>query len=378
MQKVKIIPTELQRMLDEKLTHRPTEAVASATPNAMQDISCAGLELDLSTTPCKRARLDTGTFCNYDCEFCYYKDMLDIKTPWDIVKKRIDHLLAYGITQVDLSGGESSVSPDWFTILDYCNDKFESISCLSHGGKFANMDFLKESRDRGLKEILFSLHGATAEVHDSITGRKGSFERILKGIANAKELGMIVRTNTTVYYKNYHQLENEHSALINSINPVESNFLTLNYWGDFNVIDFDNVGYEQMTNGIKRCIDKLNDGIEVNVRYAPYCYMKGYEKYVAGTYQHIYDVRDWNREMYTYTLDVSREYTEKEKIQNAYDACSTHRKRFYKKGIDCVKCKHFYICDGVEKEIAEFTPVHPDTGDKIKQVNFYRKNRDVR
>lgn len=378
----KIIPIELKQMLDTSSVNRLSEArvalLGDKTPNALQEIGCAGIELDLTTTPCTRARLDTGTFCNYDCEFCYYKDMLDIKTPWEIVKKRIDHLLAYGITEVDLSGGESSVSPDWFTILDYCNDKFQSISCLSHGGKFANMDFLIESRDRGLKEILFSLHGATAEVHDEITGRKGSFERILQGIRNAKELGMIVRVNTTVYYRNYHQLEEVHSALINSIMPTESNFITLNYWGDFNVIDFKNVSYKDMTDAIKKCIDRLNDGIEINVRYAPYCYMEGYEKYVAGTYQHIYDVRDWNREMYTYTLDVTRSYTPTEKIQNAYNACSTHRARFYKKTLDCLKCKHFYICDGIEKEILSDTPVIPAAGEKIKQVNFYRKNRDVR
>lgn len=378
----KVIPIELQNMFENKAMHSLSdvrlETLGNNEPNTLQDLSCAGLEYDLTTPACERARLNTGTFCNYDCEFCYYKEMLDVKTPWEIVKNRIDYLLQYGIKQVDLSGGESSVDPNWFTILDYCKDKFESISCLSHGGKFANMDFLKESRDRGLKEILFSLHGSTAEVHDSITGRKGSFERILKGIANAKELGMIVRTNTTVYYKNYHQLENEHSALINSINPVESNFITLNYWGDFNVIDFTNVSYEDMTNAIKKCIDKLNNGIEINTRYVPYCYMKGYEKYVAGTYQHIYDVRDWNREMYTYLLDVSKPYTYEEKIHNAYNACKTHRHRFYKKTTACLKCKHYYICDGIEKEIADHTPVFPEQGDKIKQVNFYRKDRDKR
>ena len=378
----KILPPELKTMFKNEAMHSMTDvrvvSLGKKEPNALSELGCAGLELDLTTEPCVRARLNTGTFCNYDCEFCYYKDMLDVKTPWEIVKKRIDYLLAYGIKEVDLSGGESAVSPDWFTILDYCKDKFRSISCLSHGGKFANMDFLKESRDRGLKEILFSLHGSTAEVHDEITGRKGSFDRILQGIRNAKELGMIVRTNTTVYYRNYHQLEHTHSELINSIMPVESNFITLNYWGDFNVIDFKNVGYKDMTDAIKRCIDKLNDGIEINVRYAPYCYMEGYEKYVCGTYQHIYDVRDWNREMYTYLLDVDRPYTPEEKIQNAYDACGIHRQRFYKKTLDCVKCKHFYICDGIEKEIAADTPVKPAEGEKIKQVNFYRKNRDVR
>jgi MoaA/NifB/PqqE/SkfB family radical SAM enzyme len=338
---------------------------------SINEMSVAGLELDLVTPKSNRARLDTGTFCNYDCEFCYYKDQLDVKTPWETVKERIDYLVKYGITEVDLSGGESSVSPDWFKILDYCRDKFTSISCLSHGGKFANMDFARESYEHGLREILFSLHGATAEVHDAITGRKGSFDRILKGIANAQELGMIVRTNTTVYYRNYHELP-IHAELINSIMPEEANFISLNYWGDFNVIEFENASYKDMTDAIKACVDKMNPAIKINVRYTPYCYMKGYEKYVSGAFQNIYDVRDWNKEMYTYVLDVDKQYTYEEKVQNAYNACDSYRNRFYQKQLTCLTCKHFYICDGVEKEVAGSTPVFPEPGDKIKQVNFYR------
>jgi len=337
--------------------------------NHLAELSSAGLELDLITQPCVRARLDTGTFCNYDCEFCYYRDKLDVKTEFDIVKERADYLLAYGIKQVDLSGGESSVSPDWFKILDYCNERFEHVSCLSHGGRFANIEFLQESMEHGLKEILFSLHGATAETHDAITNRKGSFKRILQAIKNAQELGCVVRINCTVYHKNYHQLVNIYADLINGIKPLEVNFITLNYWDD---VYIDNVTYKDMTDNIKSCIDILDKGMIINVRYVPYCYMKGYEKYVCDQYQHIYDIYDWNKEMYSNVIDVSKTYTQEQKIQFAYDACKKFRARFYRKQVDCLKCKHFYICDGIEREIADKNPVFPEAGDKIKQVNFYR------
>jgi MoaA/NifB/PqqE/SkfB family radical SAM enzyme len=339
--------------------------------NSLAELSSAGLELDLITAPSVRGKLDTGPFCNYDCEFCYYGDQLDVKIPFELVKQRADHLLSYGIKQADLSGGESSVSPDWFKILDYCNERFEHVSCLSHGGKFSNIEFLQESKDHGLKEILFSLHGATAETHDAITRRKGSFTRILKAINNAKELDIIVRINCTVYYKNYHQLENIYAGLINNISPLEVNFITLNYWDN---VDVNNVTYQAMTTNIKRCIDILNKDMIINVRYVPYCYMEGYEKYVCDQYQHIYDIYDWNKEMYSYSLDVSKPYSNEEKIQNAYNACKKFRARFYSKKVECIKCKHFYICDGVEKEVADANPVYPVVGEKIKQVNFYRKD----
>lgn len=344
----------------------------SSVSNHLNEISCSKLDIDLTTPRCNRARLDTGPFCNYDCDFCYYRELLHIQTPFELVKERIDYIHSYGITQIDLSGGESSVSPDWFKILDYCKDKFERVSCLSHGGRFHDKKFLQQSKDAGLKEILFSLHGPTEEAHDSITNRKGSFKRILKAITNAKELGIMVRLNCTVYFKNIDLLREHYAELVNSIDPYQINFITLNYWSEHITLDFHNDPYDVMTTEIKACIDQINKGIEINVRYVPYCYMKGYEQYVCDEYQHIYDVRDWNKEVFTYSVDVSKQYTEEEKLQMAYAEAGKQRIRFYSKKFDCMKCKHYYICDGVEKEIIDETPVYPEAGDKITQVNYYR------
>lgn len=353
-----------------------TSTIKIVRKDPVNELSTVGLEIDTTTPRCNRAKLDTGTFCNYDCEFCYYRDRLDVKTPFEVVKEQADYLLAYGITQVDLSGGESSVSPDWFKILDYCNERFEHVSCLSHGGKFANKEFLAESAAHGLKEVLFSLHGATDETHDAITNRKGSFKRIIQAIKNAQELGIIVRINCTVYYKNYHQLQNIYAQLINDINPLEVNFITLNYWDNAQV-DRPNVSYRDMTDAIKGCIDLLNKDMIINVRYVPYCYMKGYEKYVCDQYQHIYDIYDWNKEMYVgdiaNRIDVTKQYTDYEKLQFAYKHCADHRVRFYHKEVTCIPCKYFYICDGVEKELAGAELI-PEPGPKIKEVTFFRKN----
>jgi MoaA/NifB/PqqE/SkfB family radical SAM enzyme len=344
--------------------------------NALNEMSVQGIVMDTITPQCNRAKLNTGTFCNYDCEFCYYTDLLDVKTPFEVVKERADYLRDYGITEVDLSGGESSVSPDWFRILDYCNENFEHVSCLSHGGRFSNIEFLKESQDHGLKEILFSLHGATSEAHDTITRRKGSFNRIVQAIKNAKELGIIVRINSTVYYKNYFQLANEYADLINELDPLEVNFITLNYWEGVR-IEKENVTYADMTEQIKRCIDRLNKKIVINVRFVPYCYMEGYEKYVCDQYQHIYDPWDWNRAMLTDEfdpdIDTTKTYSEEEKLAFAHKQCASHRNRFYRKELSCLKCKYFYICDGIENEIAG-TPVYPVDGEKIKEVTFFRKD----
>lgn len=378
MAKTKVGSPNNLHILEQIEATKDAEFLAGEKSNHLNELSCEKLNIDTETPRCNRARLDTGPLCNYHCEFCYFIDILHVKTDWDLVKKRIDYMYDYGITEIDMSGGESSISPDWFKILDYCNERFESISCLTHGGKFSDYEFLKKSKEHGLKEILFSLHGPTKEIHESITGRKQSFDKILQGIRNAKELGLIVRLNCTVYYKNVDFLEEYYADLVNEINPAQCNFITLNYWGEYINIEFENESYTAMTDAIKRTIDKINDGIHINVRYVPYCYMKGYEKYVLDNHQHIYDTSDWNKEMYNYSVDVTKKYTDYEKLEFAYAEASRQRNRFYSKSFDCLKCKNYYICDGIEKEIADKTAVHPELGEKIKEVNFYRKDTDRR
>ena len=176
------------------------------------------IEKNLNEPICERGKLDTGFFCNYDCSFCYYKKHLTEMTGFEVIKKRIDYLKECDIKQIDLSGGESTVHPKWFEILDYCKEKdFEKISCLTNGSILANYDFFKKSKEHGLEEVLFSLHGHNEEVHDKIVGRKGAFNKILKAIDNAKQLGIMIRINCTVCIENKDHLEKEYFDLLDMI-----------------------------------------------------------------------------------------------------------------------------------------------------------------
>ena len=332
-------------------------------------LSVSGLETDYSTLRNNRAKLDTGLHCNYNCEFCYYLGDLDKKTEWEVIKKRIDKLYEYGITEVDLSGGESAIHRDWFKILDYCNEKFEHISCLTNGSAFANEKFLLKSKEHGLKEILFSLHGCDAKSHEDIVRIPGSWKKILKAIDLCKQHNITVRLNCTVYQRNYKSLV-KYGDVVNKIKPLMVNFLTLNYW--CNNKDFEPIDYVKVTDKIKQCIDKIKPNVKyINVRYTPFCFMQGYEKHVCNQIQHVYDVYDWNKEIYDYDLDTTRDYNTQEKIDLGYKKAISDRIADYKKPKECIKCKFFHICDGVENQVS--TDLIPVDGEKITNVNHYRK-----
>ena len=314
-----------------------------------------------------RAKLDTGTHCNYECGFCYYLDKLDVVTDLEVIKKRALNLRNFGMKEIDLSGGESSIHANWFEILDYCRELgFKNISALTNGSRFANFEFIKKSYDHGLTELLISLQGWDSESHAQIVKRKGSFEKILKTIEHAKKLGMRVRLNCTVTHFNAPHLET-YATLVNQINPYQINFLPLNYWEDATKLEAQD--YEVLAQNIKKSISLINKNIEINARYIPYCFMENFEKYVVGIYQHIFDQGDWN--IIGYNSDnLSLSGAD---IVDYFEEAKKKRMHTYTKEKECFDCKYFHICDGVEHEVSKTQKVYPIKGEKIKDVMHFRR-----
>jgi len=329
----------------------------------MNELSVKKIEIDYNRPINNRAKLDTGKLCNYKCEFCYYKNHLTERDELSKIYNRIDYLLNYGIKEIDLSGGESSIEPNWFKILEYCQNKFDRISCLSHGGKFSDKEFIQKSYDLGLREILFSLHCTDEKTHDKIVGKKGAFKNLLKAIKNAHDLKIEVRINTTIYHENFNKID---TSFIKNLNPNQVNFIALNYWRDnkdFNLIDYDSI-----CTYVSQYIDDLKNFMEVNARYFPYCFMPDKEKFIKNHYHHIYDMKDWNKAVYNENLNTSISYTEKQKVKQSFE--EAERLRLYScfKNKECLNCKYFYVCDGMEKQLEGKVNPKPIFGEKIKIV----------
>lgn len=311
----------------------------------------------------RRAKLDTGYRCNYSCNFCYYFNNLNDKEK-DIVliKKDIDQYVINGINEIDLSGGESSIHSKWFEILQYCHLRFSSISTLSNGSKFHNFDFIKKSKDYGLQEILFSLHGWDETVHDKKVNHQGAYKKIISAMKNTAELDMILRINCTIE-EDFNP--EKYAELIIELNPYQINLLPLNYWND--AIQNNTINYLLLSEKIKRFIDILSEtNIEINVRYIPFCFMKNYEKYCVGTYQHIFDLKDWNLEVYE---KVTSQEVSKEQL---FNQAKLNRKNTYIKPIECLKCSNVLLCDGIEYNLLSDNSLSPQDGKVIDDIMYYK------
>jgi hypothetical protein len=78
------------------------------------------------------------------------------------------------------------------------------------------------------------------------------------------------------------------------------------------------VSYSDAAASIKRAIDRFEARLPpMSVKYIPFCFMQGYEKYVMNLYQQNYDPDDWN---YYYSNKVRRANSRLMRV--AFDALS--------------------------------------------------------
>lgn len=140
--------------------------------------------------------------CNNDCSICMLSGMRDELPP--IGFDRYRHLLGRvqrdgRFTKLILSGAEVTTCPDLDRYIEYAAslDYFDVIQIQTNGRKLHEPAYAKRLVACGVNEFFVSIH-ATQEIHDAITGRKGSFAQTMAGIRTLSALDVNVISNTVL------------------------------------------------------------------------------------------------------------------------------------------------------------------------------------
>ena len=334
----------------------------------------------------RRAKLDLGKGCNRHCSFCYYETQLSSKD-WLIpenARTLVSGLLDNGITQIELSGGEPTMNPYYFDIIDTIKEEFTKremqhyITIVTNGWFGINdMSIRKHCKD--LKEVLISLHG-TESKHNSIVKNKMAhtyIENILKYLRVSK---LIVRMNFVVYKDNLDKdaIEMLYSFIKNG-NIQQLNLLPLNFWSDAQnqkqEIDI-KLQQEQLEAFLKKYEESYSTNFlneigfnarkywhGINIRYHSYCQLQEkYHKYIVNHYDHVFDLSDWNKIYYPKDLNPDEQklnnfglkfediYTIKEiNPNNSILQASKDRLISHYKTKECRSCEYSSKCDGFKK-----------------------------
>jgi MoaA/NifB/PqqE/SkfB family radical SAM enzyme len=76
------------------------------------------------------------------------------------------------------------------------------IHVSTYGGNLKNWGFFKSLMSAGMTAIRIPVYGPTAEVHDAVTCREGSFDEMIICLQNAKKSGCRVDVNSLILREN--------------------------------------------------------------------------------------------------------------------------------------------------------------------------------
>ena len=144
--------------------------------------------------------------CNLRCKHCGSAAGFPRRNELNLAEALAlcDQLPALLVQEVDFTGGEPLVRPDWPLIASRLVNLGIRTQIITNALALTH-DVIAQVRDAGIVSMGFSLDGLEA-THDSIRGCAGLFRKVLTGITQAQEAGLRVAVLTTVNRRNLVEL----------------------------------------------------------------------------------------------------------------------------------------------------------------------------
>ena len=141
--------------------------------------------------------------CQNDCLHCYAggpHETPELTTvQW---KSVIDKLSEIGVFILTFTGGEPTLHEGLPELLLYAQNKGMVTGLISNGRMLKDKAFVGVLENSGLDFVQITLESHKPQIHDSMTGKKGSWKETAKGIQNAVQSEIYVSTNTTLIKHN--------------------------------------------------------------------------------------------------------------------------------------------------------------------------------
>lgn len=276
----------------------------------------------------KKIVLFTGYACSNRCRFCIDADKrgLSERGTGELLRE-IYSAKAAGADILEIIGGESTMRRD-FRVLVRTAKKIgiEEVICATNGRIFADREYVRQVIEAGLDSIIFSLHGAVAEVHDFLTDSPGSFNELLHGVENFQSAGFRrIYGNTTVVRQNYRQLPEiaEMYARWRFTN-VEFIFVDPTYGGAYN-------NFEELVPHISEAAPFMRMALDTGtaagltqwkVRYVPLCHFTDHLDHISEINERrLYISEHWAQDFYNDDSIGSRAEVSRRKTAKC-DGCS--------------------------------------------------------
>ena len=106
-----------------------------------------------------------------------------------------------------LTGGDPLKRADLFELIGHAVGAGLAVALTPSATPLATREAFQRAKAAGIVALGISLDGPDAATHDAFRGWSGSFERTLRILDDARELGIPVQVNTTITRRNFHQID---------------------------------------------------------------------------------------------------------------------------------------------------------------------------
>lgn len=296
----------------------------------------------------KRKWIGITNKCNNKCIFCLDGKIKNkFQKSIEEIKKELNSGIGEGCVRLVISGGEATIHSDFIEIIKIGKKiGYKKIQVISNGRMFSYSGFLNKAIKAGLDEITFSIHGHNAELHDSLTSVKGSFEQTINGIKKALKKKIIVNCDIVLNKQNIIYFP-KIIILLLDMGVREFDLLQIMPFGNA----WENK--KEMIYDLNENIQYIKEGIEIGKKRGatiwtnrfPPEYLEGYEEYIQDPYKLLDEVRGRKKDFLT-------KLKKNEKLECYRERCN----------FCCMKdlCNFIYNCNNLlkQKKITKKTEIN--------------------
>lgn len=106
-------------------------------------------------------------------------------------KATMDRILDLGVVNISFRGGEVLLRDDAVELVDYVDKNRATVNLYTDGSSL-DAEKVAELARAGLNAVVFQLQGSSPDLHDEACQVPGTYEKVLKGIGQALDAGLLV------------------------------------------------------------------------------------------------------------------------------------------------------------------------------------------
>jgi MoaA/NifB/PqqE/SkfB family radical SAM enzyme len=226
--------------------------------------------------------------CNNHCTFCAVGTRTQVHGNAERQREWLALYREKGVTLVDFDGGEPTLDPELVPLVRHARALgYERVNVTTNGRMCFYEDYARKLVRSGITSLLFSVHGPDARTHAAQVGVAEAFDQTLGGIRNCVRFAKTARDrvelgmNITLTKGNYEKLP-EVAELALSLGLPWLNVQFLTPFG--RATRWVAPDTQAAANVAMRVIDRFSERMKLQMVNVPFCFMPGYERFVAGDY----------------------------------------------------------------------------------------------